>query len=165
MADQMSLFGRDATPALFEPEVIRGRPGRLSGYNLFLAIVPLLADAERFTLAGAELRKRHRLQGSCLRTRNLHMSLHAIAGYGLATPIPRAIVDAALAAAAGVACPPPPIAFDRARSFGKPDAARGNAFVLRCDALSEAAAVRLRQALAVALRRSGLSPSRPPPRT
>ncbi len=99
----MSLLGLDAAPALIQPEVIPGRPGRLLGYNLFLAIVPQ-------------------------------------------------------AAADGIACPPLPIVFDRACSFRNLADPDNNAFVLRCDARSDATVARLRQTLALALRRSGLHP-------
>lgn len=156
MADQMSLLGLDAAPALLQPEVIRGRPGRLLGYNLFLAIFPPPEIAERVGLLGADLRRHHGLRGRCLRPQHLHMSLHAIAGFKHAIPVQ--VIDAARAAASGIACPPLPIAFDHACSFsnrGDPD---NNAFVLRCDARSDAVVARLRQALALALRRSGLHP-------
>ena len=156
MPDQMSLPGLDTAPALFQPEVIRSRPGPLLGYNLFLAIFPQHEDAQRVALVGAELRRRHGLQGQCLRTRHLHTTLHAVAGFKHTIPLP--VIDAAMAAAAGVACPPLPIVFDRARSFSNNSNPGNNAFVLRCDPRSDAAVAKLRQTLAPALRRSGLHP-------
>jgi 2'-5' RNA ligase len=155
--DQMSLLGLDAAPALFEPEVIRGRPGQLLGYSLFFAILPPPELAQRVDLLGAELRRQHGLQGRCLRAQHRHVSLHAVAGFKHA--IPMQTIDAARAAAAGIACPPLPIVFDRAHSFSNRNHPDANAFVLRCDARSDAAVARLRQALALALRRSGLDPA------
>ena len=159
MHDQMSLPGLDAMPTLFQPEVLHGNPGKLLGYNLFLAIVPLPAEAQRFSLIGGELRRRHGLTHPCLRTEHLHMTLHALAGY--ADTIPQADIDAAKAAAASVVCPPLPVVFDSALSFinhGQPD---NNAYVLRCDAHSDAGVTKLRQALGLALRRVGLLHAKP----
>ncbi len=156
MHDQMSLRGLDAAPTLFQPEILHGRPGQLLGYNLFLAIFPKPEDAQRFSLVGAALRTQHGLTGPCLRTDHLHMTLHAVAGYALT--IPQQDIDAAKAAAASVVCRPLPIVFDSASSFinhGKPD---NNAFVLHCNAGSDDGVAKLRQALRVALRRSGLHP-------
>ena len=156
MHDQMSLPGLDTAPTLFQPEVLHGNPGKLLGYKLFLAIFPQPADAQRFSLVEATLRRQHGLTGPCLRIERLHMTLHEVADY--AHDVPQQDIDAAKAAAASVVCPPLPIVFDSANSFinhGKPD---NNAFVLRCDARSDAAVAKLRLALGSALRRSGLHP-------
>lgn len=153
MPDQMSLPGVPAEPALFQPEVVHGRAGQLRGYNLFFALVPLRDDAEHFAQVGAELRRRHGLRGPCLPPQNLHVSLHAVAGY--ANRIPRSDIDAARAAAARVTWPGSSILFDRACSF---NTAGNNPFVLRCDAQSDDAVTRLRDALGDELRRAGLRP-------
>jgi RNA 2',3'-cyclic 3'-phosphodiesterase len=156
MPDQMSLPGLGAAPALFQPDVIRGRPGQLSGYNLFLAILPQDEDAKRFGLVGAKLRAQHGLQGRCLQSQRLHTTLHAISAFKDA--VPQSHIDAAKVAAASVSCPPLSIVFLCAGSFSNKSNPEDNAFVLRCDARSIAAVARLRQALALALRRSGLHP-------
>ena len=96
MPDQMSLPGVPGEPALFQPEVVHGRAGQLRGYNLFFALAPLRDDAEHFAQAGAELRRRHGLRGPCLPPQNLHVSLHAVAGY--ADRIPLSDIEAARAA-------------------------------------------------------------------
>ena len=156
MPDQMSLPGLGAAPALFQPDVIRSRPGQLSGYNLFSAIFPQDEDAKRFGLVGAKLRAQHSLQGRCLQPQRLHTTLHAIAAFRDA--VPQSCIDAAKAAAASVSCPPLSIVFNRAGSFSNNSNPEDNAFVLRCDARSNAAVAQLLQALSLALRRSGLHP-------
>lgn len=146
----------DEPPARFEPERIAGRPGPLRGYNLFLAICPPPDDAQRIARVAADLRRRHGLRGDCLPERRLHLSLHAVAAFP--DTVPLQVIEAAKAAAAGVAWAPFSIVFDRACSFGDPGSVRKRAFVLRCDADSSAAVARLRQTLTPALRRSGLRP-------
>lgn len=153
MPDQMSLLGMGGEPALFQPEVVHGRAGQRRGYNLFFAIVPSGEDAQRLAQVGAELRRRHGLQGRGLDAQNLHVSLHAVAGY--ADKIPRSDIDAARAAAGRVTWPSSSIVFDRACSF---DSAGNNPFVLRCDAHSDDAVIQLRDTLGSELRRAGLRP-------
>lgn len=62
-----------------------------------------------------------------------------------------------MTAAAGVVCPLLPVVFDRACSFNNRGSDK-SAFVLRCDAPSDSAVARLRQALRVALGGVGLDP-------
>lgn len=156
MPDQMSLPGITGEPALFQPEVVHGRAGQLRGYNLFFAIVPSSEDAQPFAQVGAELSRRHELQGRCLPPQNFHVSLHAVAGY--ADKIPRSDIDAARAAAARVAWPGLTLVFDHAGSFMNRKDPDDNAFVLRCDALSAKALAERRRVLGMELRRVGLKP-------
>ena len=151
MPEQLSLPGLDATAPPFRPDAVPTRGGRLQGYTLFLAIVPQSEDADRLARAAADLRNQHELDGTPLSPGRLHITLHAIAGF--IDTIPQAVVDAAIAASAGVVCPPLPIVFDHVLSFTD-----NNAFVLRCNPGSDTAIARLRQSLALALRRAGLRP-------
>jgi 2'-5' RNA ligase len=153
MAEQLGLPGLDARGALFEPKVIDIQGGSLLGYTLLLAIFPLPAHAQRIAAAAADLRCHHGLNGTLLRPERLHITLLVIAGVSVA--MPRAVVDAVVAAASAVsvACPPLNIVFDYVLSFPA-----SQAFVLRCSADSDAAVARLRRPLAAALRRFGLRP-------
>lgn len=151
MPEQLSLPGLDATAPPFRPDVIPSRGGKLQGYTLFLAIFPNPEDAHRFAAAAADLRSQHELDGTPLTPGRLHITLHAIAGF--IDTIPQAIVDAVIAASTRVVCPRLPIVFDHVLSFTD-----SNAFVLRCNPDSDAAVARLRQSLALPLRRAGLRP-------
>jgi 2'-5' RNA ligase len=154
MCDQMSLPGLDAETPPFKPAVIDGRPGQPSAYNLFLAVLPEPEDAQRIARVAANLRERNGLVGKCLRAERLHITLQALASFH--RMVPQAVLDAAVAAAASVDCPPLPIVLDRACSFPNVGSRGHNAFVLRCDARSDTAIARLRQSLTIALRRTGL---------
>jgi 2'-5' RNA ligase len=151
LREQLSLLAPEPVAPLFTPEVIDNPRGRLQGYTLFLAIVPELAAAQSIAEAAAGICRQCGLSDTRLSPERLHITLHAIADFG--DTIPLGVVDAAMVAAARVVCPPMPIVFDRALSVTGP-----NAFVLRCDAGSDAAIARLRQMLALALRRVGLHP-------
>jgi RNA 2',3'-cyclic 3'-phosphodiesterase len=151
MPEQLSLPGLDAAAALFRPEAIRTRGRRLLGYTLFLAIFPESEDAHRLARDAADLRSLHALGGTPLPPGRLHITLHTIEG--VVDTIPQAVVDAAIAAAASVVCPPLPIVFDHVLSF-----VDSQAFVLRCNPDSDAAIARLGKSLALPLRRAGLRP-------
>ena len=151
---QLSLM--EQAPALFQPDAVPDPSGKLSGYNLFLAIFPPPEVAHHVGMLGADLLSRFGMRGQRLQEHHLHMTLHAVAWYDQQIPLQE--IEAAKAASAGVRCPPFPITFDRAGSFHNRGNPGNNAFVLRCDARSEASIARLRQQLAVALRRSGLRP-------
>ena len=151
MPEQLSLPGLDAAAPSFRPDAIPTRSGKLLGYTLFLAIFPRPEDAHRLARATTKLRSQHALDGTPLPSERLHITLHAIAGF--IDMIPQTVVDAAIAASASVVCPPLPIVFDHVLSFTD-----SNAFVLRCNLGSDAAVARLRQSLALALRRAGLQP-------
>ena len=152
MPAQLSVPGLDTTALPFRPDAVSTRRGELLGYTLFLALLPQPEDALRITRAAADLRSRHGLVGPQLQPGRLHITLHAIAGF-IDTTIPLDVVDATMAAAGRVVCPPLPIVFDRVLTFSD-----SNAFVLRCNASSDAAIARLRQSMAPALRRVGLHP-------
>ncbi len=158
-ASQGQLPGFEAAPpaaAGSGKTVTRGQgPAR---YTLFLALFPGPDDACRCAETAQSLRQLHALNSAVLATARLHITLHVIAKN--ATTLPQAVVDTVRCAMAGVTdWPSVPITFDHALSF-----LRSQAWVLRCDACSDAAVGRLRQALGLALRRAGLpiSPSSTP---
>lgn len=151
MPKQMSLPGLVAAVPPFKPDVVRSRGAGPRRYTLLLAIFPKSEDAHRLARFATGLRDQHGLDGTALSPERLHITLHAVAGF--IDVIPQDVVDAAIAASASVACPQIPITFDRALSF--PDS---DAFVLLCDPHSDRALTRLRQSLALALRRAGLDP-------
>jgi 2'-5' RNA ligase len=103
--------------------------------------------------AGAQAARQWGLEATLtpLPPERLHITLHTIDG--VVDTIPQAVVDAATAAAASVISPPLQITFDHVLSF-----ADSQAFVLRCTPDSDAAIARLRQSLALSLRRAGLRP-------
>lgn len=157
MSAQMSLTGMDPPEALFCPQAIDDPSGRLRGYTMFYAVVPEPEDAQRLALAAAGQRALHGLRGASLPADKLHITLLAVESF-LHT-LPQATVDAAMASAARVSCPPLPIVFDRALSFGNDrNPRRTSPFVLRCDAGSDKAVARLRKTLEAACKRSGLEP-------
>lgn len=135
------------------PDVLRPSRGEAQDYTLFLAVFPWPDDAQRLAEAANALRRQHGLTGQCLLSERLHITLHALANFR--QRIPQEIVDAVRAAAARVSCAPLPIACNQAMSFSSGQA---KPFVLRCDAGSDAGIARLRQLLALELRRVGLRP-------
>ena len=152
MPERLSLLESDAPPPLFSPEAISAPRGKtLVGYALFLANFPEPEPAQRMASVAVDLGSRHGLLGSLHPPERLQITLHVLAYFRHA--IAQANIDAVKAASASVTCPPLPIVFDRVMSF-----TNNNAFVLRCDARSDAAVARLRQSLAVALRNAGLQP-------
>jgi hypothetical protein len=112
MSVQLSLPGLDATAPPFRPDAIRADGGKPLKYTLFLAIFPRPEDAYRIAQAAADLRSQHGLAGTQLSSGRLHITLHAIAAF--IDTIPQAAVDAAIAAASRVVCPPLPVVFERA---------------------------------------------------
>lgn len=148
---QPSLPGLDATAPPFKPDAIRVPDRRPQRYTLFLAILPEPEDADRLARAATDLRSRHELHGTPLAPERMHITLHALPSF--IDTLPQAVVDDAIAASAGVACPRLALVFDHVLSFDGSDA-----FVLRCDTASDAAVARLRRSLATALRRPGLRP-------
>lgn len=161
MSAQMSLTGLDVPETLFHPEAVDDPAGRLRGYTMFFAIVPQADDAQRLARAAAGLHTTQGLRGKCLPADKLHVTLVDLGSFAQA--LPQRQVDAAMAAAASVSCPPLPLVFDRVLSFGNPRAAgRASACVLRGDADSDQAVARLRQALESACKRSGLKPRASP---
>lgn len=150
--EQLNLPGLDPVGAgLFRPDVISTRRDKPHRYTLFLALFPASEDAQQIARAAAVLRGQHGLGSACLPPKRLHITLHGIASFQ--ELISQAHIDAARAAAARVSCPSLPIVFDHAMSFPA-----SKAFVLRCNASSAAGIARLRQLLALELRRFGLRP-------
>jgi RNA 2',3'-cyclic 3'-phosphodiesterase len=149
MPEQLSLPGLQTTAERFEPDP--ARRGRPQYYKLFFGLFPSPAEAQRLADSADALRLQHGLTGERLAAQRLHITLLVVAD--LRDTIALTTVDAARAAAASVDCAPLHIALDQALSFQ-----HNNAFVLRCDARSDAAIARLGQTLALALRRVGLRP-------
>jgi hypothetical protein len=61
MDDQISLPGFDNAKPSFKPAAVGHGGVRAAQYNLFLAIVPQPADAQRLGLIAAALREQHHL--------------------------------------------------------------------------------------------------------
>jgi 2'-5' RNA ligase len=153
MRDQFDLpgFAPPKTPLELDDPGVRGRP---KGYTLLLAILPLEDTARQLDQLAIRLVQQHGLASSQrVSSSRLHVTLHEVASFSVDEGVSRDVVDAAIVAGDRVASTPLSLIFDRAMSFRGSDA-----FVLRCDAQSDAAVARLRQALAVELRRVGLRP-------
>jgi len=155
MDDQISLPGFGGAKPPFKPEVVSRRGRSATHYSLFLAIVPQSVDAQRLGPLATALRRQHDLGGKQLQPEHLHITLHEFKDFD--RTFAQEVVDAAVAAAASVVCPPLPIVFDRACSFNNLRSEK-SAFVLRCDAPSDLRVAKLRQALSVVLRGAGLDP-------
>jgi RNA 2',3'-cyclic 3'-phosphodiesterase len=156
MPEQLSLPGLQATAELFDPDIPTQR-GRPQHYKLFFGVFLPPNQAQCLANDAGALCLQHGLIGERLAAERLHITLHVLDD--LRDTVPLTMVNAARVAAASVDCAPLRITFDQALSF-QPN----NAFVLRCDARSDAAIARLRQTLTLALRRVGLhtAPSRTP---
>ncbi|TAK82644.1 MAG: hypothetical protein EPO09_21520 [Aquabacterium sp.] len=156
MPQQLSLPGLQAWPECFDLDP-PAQPGMPQRYKLFFGLFLPQDQAQRLADGVDALRLQHGLIGEPIALARLHITLHVVTD--LHHTIPLAMVEAARAAARTVDCPPLHIVFDQALSF-QPN----QAFVLRCDACSDAAIARLRQTLTLALRRVGLrtAPSRTP---
>lgn len=129
-------------------------PAGQTRYTLFLALFPALEDARRCAEAGRALRERHALEGRVLAAERLHLTLQVIVKNTEAA-CAAALVHTVRDATDGVCrWAPVPLTFDHALSFD-----HSQAFVLRCDARSDAAVARLRDALGLALRAAGLRAS------
>ena len=152
MSQQLSLPGLNTTSELLRPDPSRAKRGGPLAYKLFLALFPAPGEAQHIARYADELCLRYGMVGPRLATGRLHITLHGLGDFRDA--VPRAVVDAAIAAAATITCPPLHIVFDHALSF-----TRNDGFVLGCDAGSSAAIARLQQTLALALRRVGLRPA------
>ncbi len=157
MPEQLSLPGLEATAEFFRPDIGQAQRGEPLVYKLFFGLFLPPGDAQRIAHEMDALRLQHGLIGARLAADRLHVTLHVVGDFR--DTVPLAVVEAARAAAATVVGPPLRIVFDHVLSFRSNDA-----FVLRCDAGSDAAVARLRQTLALALRRVGLrtAPSRTP---
>lgn len=151
MSQQLNLPGLEETGALFTPESIADPRHQLRKFTLFAAVFPAPDDAQRLAQRAAELRAHHGLQGKLTDPGRLHITLHEIAHFFPSLPL--AHIDAAKAAAASVNCAAVPVVMQRALTF-----LGSNAFVLRCDAASDAALAELREALGQALTKTALRP-------
>lgn len=150
MPEQLNLLAPDGAAPPEQPRAARSGPGR-APLALFMALFPPPEAAAMLAARADDLREQHGLRGKRLETSRLHVSLHSLGVFTGA--LPEAEVNAAIAAAASVSCPPLHLVFDRALSFAGSDA-----FALRCDAASDKAIEGLRQRLALALKRVGHRP-------
>lgn len=146
MAEQFGLPGFDAPdePPLPPP----ARPG--TGYNLFFALMPDAAAAERITARGQQLCREHSLPQSLHAPERLHTSLHAVAPQDNRRPV--AWAEAASRAAASVDFTALEIVFDRCGTF-RHDGHRKRPFVLIVDDSSSAALKLFHRRLKIALDR------------
>lgn len=112
MPEQSLLPGFDAAPQLTD--------------RLFFAIFPDAQAAARIAGLAQQLREEHGLRGKPLKTERFHITLHHLGDYA---GLPQDLVEAACAAAAGIAAAPFDVTFDRAASFST--APRNRPFVLR----------------------------------
>jgi RNA 2',3'-cyclic 3'-phosphodiesterase len=156
MSQQLSLPGLQGTTDHFDLDIPAQR-GRPQHYKMFFGLFLPPSNAQHLANDASALCLQHGLIGECLAAERLHITLHVVCD--LRDTVPLAVVDAARIAAATVDCASLHITFDQALSF-RPN----GAFVLRCDARSDATIARLRQMLSLALRRVGLrtEPSRTP---
>jgi 2'-5' RNA ligase len=156
MPQQLSLPGLQAPAEQFGPD-LPAQPGRSQRYKLFFGLFLPPREAQRLADGVSALCLHNGLIGEPITVDRLHITLHVVDD--LHDTIPLVMIDAARAAASTVDCPSLHIAFDQVLSF-QPN----QAFVLRCDARSDAAIARLRKTLTLALRRVGLrtAPSRTP---
>ena len=152
MTEQLRLPGLDTTAELLQPGLSRTRRSGPLAHKLFFALFPQFGEVQHIARNADELRLQHGLAGRRLAADRLHITLHVLGDFR--DTVPQAVIDAAMAAAATVDCPPIHIVFDRVLSF-----IHNDAFVVRCDASSDAAIARLRQTLAPALSRVGLRPA------
>ena len=151
--NQSSLF--DSSPAAYTLDRVVSARGKLRGYKLFTAVVPPADAAEQLANVGAALARQLGLRGPPLDAKRLHVTMHDIAEFAPNEPVSQDLVDAAIAAGNSVVCPAFSIYFDSAMSFPE-----SNAFVLRCDAASDAAVASLRQMLSAAFKHVSLRPKR-----
>jgi len=112
MPEQAVLPGFDAAPQLTD--------------RLFFAVFPDAGAAAQIASMAQQLREEHGLRGKPLKTERFHVTLHHLGDYA---GLPQDLVEAARAAAAGVAAAPFDVTFDRAASFST--APRNRPFVLR----------------------------------
>ena len=153
---QPSLPGFEIPSDSRQVDDVEAHRGAAAAYTLFLAIFPDASEVSRVAGHARALRERHGIAGAPLLPDRLHITLHALGQFGAAQPVPLVVVDAARAAARGVASRPLPIAFDKVMSFERPQAMKP--FVLLADERSAASICGLRRSLQVALRRVGLRP-------
>ncbi|RQP22938.1 2'-5' RNA ligase family protein [Piscinibacter terrae] len=148
---QQSLLGFEWDKSAFGIDNLDRRVNKPQPFTLFFAIFPEHEHAKRLALASQALRAEHHFEGRLITVDRLHVSLHSVGKF--IDMVPRLVVDAAMAAAARVDCPQFTVVFDHVQSFPP-----SNAFVLIPDAKSDAAIARLRQLLAIALRKVSLHP-------
>lgn len=152
ITEQLSLPGLNIASRAYTPIHAQVQHDRRPCYTLFFAIFPEIKDAQRIARCAGELGGEHGLRDQMLEPERLHITLLIIAR--LVSSLDQGLLDACIAAAAGVHCPAFQIGFDRVQSFPA-----SHAFVLRCNARSEPPIALLRQSLDRGLRSAGIKPS------
>jgi 2'-5' RNA ligase len=151
MSDQLSLLDTDAQEEFFELDRVADPRRRLLGYQLILALIPEPEGAACAVERRAGKRKEFELFGAEVSEERLHITLLDVGFY--LDAVPQAQVDAVRAAVASVAHAPMAVTFDQAMTFPE-----SKAFVLLCDAKSDADIAKLRASLLAALRTKGIAP-------
>lgn len=158
MQEQLSLPDLTPQDERFEVDKI-SKPGRsLEEFSLFFALVPSPDDAERIAREGHQIMGRHGLTGSRTTTDRLHATVCEVSRFPPESDIPRAPVDAAMAAADRLMARALTLNFVQALSVKG-----GNAFVLQADSSSQTHFSDLRRMLVTELRKVDLRPSKAAP--
>jgi rhamnosyltransferase subunit B len=158
MQEQLSLPDLTPQDERFEVDKV-SKPGRsLEEFSLFFALVPSPEDAERIAREGHQIMGRHGLTGSRTTTDRLHATVCEVGRFPPESDIPRAPVDAAMAAADRLMARALTLNFVQALSVKG-----GNAFVLQADSSSETHFSDLRRMLVAELRKVDLRPSKAVP--
>lgn len=153
---QTSLPGFEVPAGSLDVDDVQPHRGAVAAYTLFLAIFPDDDEARDIAERTRLLLRRHGFKGAPLPPQRLHVTLHALGQFDARLPVPLAVIDAARAAARGVASPPLSITFDKVTSFDRPQTMKP--FVLLANVGSSASIGLLRHSLHAALERVGLRP-------
>jgi rhamnosyltransferase subunit B len=158
MQEQLSLPDLTPQDERFEVDKISKVGRSLEEFSLFFALVPTPEDAERIANEGHQIMGRHGLTGSPTTTNRLHASICEVSRFPPGADIPRAPVDAAVAAADRLVVRAFTLNFVQALSVKG-----GNAFVIQADSSSQTHFSDLRRMLVAALRKVDLRPSKAVP--
>lgn len=158
MQEQLSLPDLTPQDERFEVDKI-SKPGRvLEHFSLFFALMPSPEDAGRIANEGRQIMGRHGVTGSHTTVDRLHTSICEIGRFPPGADVPRAPIDAAVAAADRLVSRSLMLNFVQALSVKG-----GSAFVIQADNNSQVDFDNLRRMLAAALRKVDLRPSRAVP--
>lgn len=157
MRSQLTLPGPEPLDTHYEAEHVRSSGRSLSSYALFFALLPTERQAARLALRAQQLIQEHEVTGTLTAPHRLHVTLQHLADYPPGPGVPRAHVDAAIAAGNQVPREAIELMFTSVRTVPG-----GNqAFVLQGDEHAVQAVSSLGIPLAQALRSRGLAAPRP----